>query len=230
MAEKLEDKVSELERMMKNLAYAHMQTEMTLNNFIGEMKDFKDEMKDFKEEMKDFKDEMKDFKEEMKDFKDEMKDFKEEMRNEIKSMNKRWGELANKMGTVAEDIVAPNIPRIAKEYFNCSDIEDFIIRRRVKNKKDRSKIREFDVIARCKDKVIINETKSTVKIEYVDEFIKLLSEIYDYFPEYKGLKIIPIFSSFSISEDIVNYLTKNKIYAMAMKDDTMDIINPQLKI
>lgn len=30
-------------------------------------------------------------------------------RADRKAMNKRWGELANKMGTVVEDIVAPCI-------------------------------------------------------------------------------------------------------------------------
>jgi len=155
---------------------------------------------------------------EMLEFKDEMREFKREM-------NKRWGELANKMGTLAEDIVAPNISGIAREYFGCSDIKDFMVRRRKKNTKDASKVREFDVIAVCDDKVIINETKSTPKIEYINEFINVLKEIYDYFPEYRGKKIIPIFSSLYIPEDLVTYLTKNRIYAMAMKDDTMDLLN-----
>ncbi|MGB9683072.1 MAG: hypothetical protein ACPL1I_08830, partial [bacterium] len=100
-----------------------------------------------------------------------------------------------------------------------------MVRRRKRNTKDRSKVREFDVIAVCNDKVIINETKSTPKIEYIDEFINVLQEIYDYFPEYRGKKIIPIFSSLYIPEDLVTYLTKNRIYAMAMKDDTMDLLN-----
>jgi len=55
---------------------------------------------------------------EMLEFKDEMREFKREM-------NKRWGELANKMGTLVEDIVAPNISGIAREYFGCNDIKDF---------------------------------------------------------------------------------------------------------
>jgi hypothetical protein len=148
----------------------------------------------------------------------EMRAFKDEM-------NKRWGDLANKMGTLAEDIVAPNISGIAREYFGCSDIKDFMVRRRKKNTKDASKVREFDVIAVCDDKVIINETKSNPKIEYINEFINVLKEIYDYFPEYRGKKVIPIFSSLYIPEDLVTYLTKNRIYAMAMKDDTMDLLN-----
>jgi hypothetical protein len=148
----------------------------------------------------------------------EMRAFKDEM-------NKRWGDLANKMGTLAEDIVAPNISGIAREYFGCKDLDFFGVRIRKRNTKDASKVREFDVIAVCDDKVIINETKSNPKIEYINEFINVLKEIYDYFPEYRGKKIIPIFSSLYIPEDLVTYLTKNRIYAMAMKDDTMDLLN-----
>ena len=144
---------------------------------------------------------------------------------ERKEMNKRWGDLANKMGTLVEDIVAPNISGIAREYFGCKDLDFFGVRIRKKNTKDASKVREFDVIAVCDDKVIINETKSNPKIEYINEFINVLKEIYDYFPEYKDKKIIPIFSSLYIPEDLVTYLTKNRIYAMAMKDDTMDLLN-----
>ena len=162
---------------------------------------------------------------EMFEFKEEMRAFKEEMREFKREMNKRWGDLANKMGTLAEDIVAPNISGIAREYFGCKDLDFFGVRIRKKNTKDASKVREFDVIAVCDDKVIINETKSNPKIEYINEFINVLKEIYDYFPEYRGKKVIPIFSSLYIPEDLVTYLTKNRIYAMAMKDDTMDLLN-----
>ena len=40
-------------------------------------------------------------------------------------MNKRWGELANKMGTVVEDIVAPSIQRLAREVFDCGEPQYF---------------------------------------------------------------------------------------------------------
>ena len=41
---------------------------------------------------------------------------------ERRAMNKRWGELANKMGTVVEDIVAPSVRRLAGEVFDCGDM------------------------------------------------------------------------------------------------------------
>lgn len=209
MNPKTVERVSDLEKIVKDLAYAQMKTEMNLNSFIEEMRAFKNEMKVFKDEMGAFKDEMKD---------------------EVKRVNKQWGELANKMGTVVEDIVAPNISRIAREHFDCKELEDFMIRRRVVNKKDTSKIREFDVIAKWKNTVIINETKATVRVDYINDFIEVLNEVFSYFPEYKGMKVIPIFSSLNISDEQVSYLTKNKIYAMAMKDDTMVVLNPELSL
>lgn len=142
-----------------------------------------------------------------------------------KQWNKRWGELSNKMGTIVEDIVAPNIPRIAKELFGCEELDDFMIRRWVRHKQDRSKRREFDVIAVCEEKVIINETKSTVRIDYINQFLDVLPEIKDYFPEYAEKTIVPIFSSLNLNEDMVNYLTRHQIYAMAMGDETMVLLN-----
>jgi hypothetical protein len=141
--------------------------------------------------------------------------------------NKRWGELAQKMGTIAEDIVAPNLPRIARVHFGCQDLEDFMVRRKVKNKQDPSKRREFDVIAVCADKVLINETKSTPSVEAINDFIKALEEVTAYFPEYQGKTIIPIFASLYLDDDLVNYLTKKRIYALAMGDETMELLNGQ---
>jgi hypothetical protein len=146
-----------------------------------------------------------------------------------KEWNKRWGELANKLGTVVEDIIAPGIPRIAQEYFGCPEIEDFMVRRKVINKKDRSKRREFDVIAVCQEVVILNETKEYVKIGYIDQFVQFLQsgEFYDYFPEYQGKTLIPVFSSLYLADDIVNYLTKHGIYALAMSEEAVALLNFQ---
>lgn len=97
------------------------------------------------------------------------------------------------------------------------------------NKKDRSKRREFDVIAVCQDVVILNETKEYVKIAYIDQFVQFLQsgEFYDYFPEYQGKTLIPVFSSLYLADDLVNYLTKHGIYALAMSEEAVDLLNFQ---
>lgn len=214
-------------------------TDVALRRLENEMRVFKDEMRAFKDEMRVFKDEMGAFKDEMRVFKDEMGAFKDEMRvfkdemgafkdDSVKArekMYKQWGDIANKMGTIVEDMVIPNIGEIAKNYFGCSDFEFFASRAKKKHFKDRSRTREFDVIAVCDDKVLVNETKSTPRINYIDDFKDILKEFYDFFPEYSQKKIIPIFASLYLSEDVVKYLTKNGIYALAIKGDTMDLLN-----
>ena len=227
--EEVEGKVSELERIVKDIAYAQLKTERSISELTEDVHTFQNVMRDFKDEMRDFKTEMLAFKDEMRDFKTEMLAFKDETREDRKRMNKQWGDLANRLGTLAEDVVAPNIPRIVKEYFNCDTILDFAVRRRVVNSKEPKKAREFDAFTVCNDFLLVNETKSTPKIEYIDAFIESLKEVYDYFPDYRDKKIIPVFSSFYLPEDVVTYLTKNKIYALGMKDDTMEILNPELK-
>ena len=53
---------------------------------------------------------------------------REEAARERREMNQRWGELANKMGTVVEDIVAPSVRRLAREVFDCGDLVYFVTR------------------------------------------------------------------------------------------------------
>ncbi len=162
---------------------------------------------------------------EMREFNDEMREFKDETERDRKRMNKQWGELANKLGTVVEDIVAPNIPRIAKEYFDIEDIEFFAVRVLKRNSRNIERRKQFDVIAVSGTHFILNETKSTPRVSYIDTMLETLDEIEDWFPEYRDRTLIPIFSSLSIPEEIEKYLTRKKIFAMAMKDDTMEIVN-----
>ncbi len=162
---------------------------------------------------------------EMRDFKNEMRDFKNEMREDRKKAFRQWGEIANKIGTFAEDIVAPSIGEIAERYFGFHELEDFMVRRFKRNIKDRSRRREFDIIAVCNDKVILVEVKSTPKVEHINDFITLLNEFYDYFPEYINKEIIPIFASLYLPDEVLEGLTKSGIYAMATKEDMMDLIN-----
>ena len=177
--------------------------------------------------IENLQEEMRGFKEEMRDFKNEMNGFRDRMESEVKRSNKQLGDIANKMGTIVEDIVAPAIPKIAKELFGCEVIEDFGVRRYKTKVNDRSSRREFDVIAVCQDKVILNETKSTPRSSYIEDFIEFLNnkEFFDYFPEYKDKEVIPIFSSLYLPEDVVTRLSKNGIYAMGMSDSVMEILN-----
>lgn len=70
---------------------------------------------------------------------------------------------------IVEDIVAPNIPRIASHYFGCDEVDYIAIRVKKRSTTDRSRRKEFDAIAVCEGFFILNETKSHPEIRDVDK-------------------------------------------------------------
>ena len=154
----------------------------------------------------------------------EMKDFNREMRASKKENDRRWGDLVNKLGTLVEDIVAPSLPRIVKDDFGFADIDRVLICLRVRDKR-KGTVAEFDAILVAGDTVFINETKSRPRQEHVDEFLDKLQRIDVYLPEYAGMERIPLFSSLAIPEDLLQYLSKNGIYALGMGEDVMEVLN-----
>lgn len=209
----------EIENKVDRLEEAMMRTHMMLQGLSMEMNTFKNEIR---QDTREFK---RQTQASIENLSKEIKDFKDEMKLSSKNMNKKWEELVMKMGTMVEDIVAPNIAFIAKKYFNLENGK-ILVRSDAYHIKTNQR-REFDTIAVYNDKVILNETKSNTKTDEAKKFIKFIksAEFFEYFPEYKGRELIPILSSLYIHEDTVKYLSNNKIYAMAMKEDTMDILN-----
>ncbi len=152
---------------------------------------------------------------------------REEAARERKEMNKRWGELANSMGTVVEDIVAPSIRRLAHEVFDCGEQRYFGTRVSVNRSDDPSRQREFDALYVGARAVLLNQTKSTPRTDDAREFVQFLEsgEFALYYPRFRELPIVPAFSSLSIPEDMVRYLTRRGIYAITMGDEAMQVLN-----
>ncbi len=165
------------------------------------------------------------FEQEMREFKNEMAEFKEESRQARRAMNKQWGNLANKMGTVIEDILAPNLRRLAREHFRFGTIQAFMMRCtrcQVGHPEIES---EFDTLAVGTGVVLLGEAKSTPSVAYADEFAAKVTTFFDFFPEYRGWRLIPIFGSWAIPDRVVERLTQHRIYAMRMGEDTMELAN-----
>ncbi|HID55995.1 TPA: hypothetical protein EYP37_05665 [Candidatus Poribacteria bacterium] len=144
----------------------------------------------------------------------EMRSFKDEM-------NRRWGDLANRLGTLVEDIVAPAFPEVIRRRFNL-ELEDVMVRR----KRRRGELREeFDLIGAGDDKVFVVEVKSRYKASDVDQFSEKLERFKLLFPEYEEKEIIGVVASLYLDEGVVRYATGKGYYAMGMKGDYMDILN-----
>jgi hypothetical protein len=207
-----EERVSTLEHVLEEFI---IHTDTSLNRLERGLEDFKDEMRIFKDEMRIFKDEMS-------DFKDEMNGFKDRMEASHKEMNKQWAALAQKMGTLDEDLVSPAVRPVISKYFKCDPIDRSI---RNLRRKDGDSF-EVDVLAVCKDKVFMIEVRSTPRVNYVDEILNKVPLFKKFYPEYEDKKIIPIFASITFPDNIIQYATRKCIYVMAYREwEYMDIIN-----
>lgn len=166
--------------------------------------------------------EMKEFKNEMKTFKDEMKAFKDEIREENRNRNREWSNLAKKMGTLVEDLIAPALRPVLSKYFNCDVAMEGQRMFRRKNGEDY----EIDAIAVCDDKIFIVEVRSTPRVNYVDEITEKKKRFFEFFPEYEGKELLVIYGSITFEENVIRYASKNRIYVMGWKEwEYMDILN-----
>ncbi len=228
-----EVRISELERALIrfsdyvgrefNKAYnLHIEVEQEMREFKNEMHLFKDEMHEFKNEMSEFKNEMSEFKNEMSEFKNEMSEFKNEMRERTRGLDRKWGELANKMGTLVEDLVAPSMPAVIRERFGAEP--DYLgerIRRRLKD----GRYREFDAMAMLEHRLFINSTKSKLYPRDVEELEQTIPEVRLFFPEYKDKVIVGILASLHVDPSVVTFASKNGFMVMAVGDSVMQCMN-----
>ena len=173
--------------------------------------------------------EMAEFKEEMREFKDEMRQFREDSKRENREFNRRLGDIANKHGRLIEDIVAPSICRIMKLALGMDEDASCYANERIKRESviDERKIREFDVVAKCGEYVMVNESKSSLRAQDVTDLIETISVVREYFPEFQSLKIIGSIASVHVDESVVNFATRNGVLALAVGDELMDIRNPK---
>ena len=158
-------------------------------------------------------------------FEQEMREFKNEMRQSKRDLDKKWGDLANKMGTIIEDILAPNLSRLAREHFRFAEIIRFMIRCRQRHPERDGLESEFDTLVVGPDAVILGEAKSSPSLEKADEFAEKVRTFFEFFPEYQGKRLIAVLGSWSIPDPVVERLTSHRIYAMRMGEDTMELVN-----
>jgi len=178
-------------------------------------------------EMAEFKNEMAEFKNEMAEFKNEAQSDRRQSRLELREMNRQWGNLANKMGTMAEDLVAPSIPRILRTMFGCPDdmVEEMAVRVVRRSQVDRSRRREFDVITACGDYFLINETKSSLDPKDVSDFVEVLSTVREYFPEQAQRQVVGVIASLYVDESLVRYAERSGLIVLSFGDQGMDVRN-----
>mgnify|MGYP001563687627 CR=1 FL=1 len=220
----IEERVNHLDELMAQLIQTVDRTSKEMQRSYErsqrDMQDFRAEMRLSHENFE------RDMRQSRERSEREMQEFKAEMRQSKRDLDKKWGELSNKLGTMAEDLVAPSIPRILKQLTGCSaEIEYSAVRVR----KSQPQNQEFDVVVKCENWVFINETKSNLRPEHLDKFHRLMQRIRDYFPEYQNNQFIGAIASLYVDESLVECGEKLGLVVLGFGEELMDVLNNPAK-
>ncbi|MDM8527660.1 hypothetical protein QUF58_05540 [Anaerolineales bacterium HSG24] len=143
-----------------------------------------------------------------------------------KRMNDFQEKLSHKLGTLVEDFVAPDMRRILHLVSGCpmEDIPDVYVRQRRRLPHDKGQHLEIDAYVECDDLVLINETKESMTVDYIDHFIKnQLTRFREFFPEYREYKLWGCVSSFRMEASLVKYANRQGLITLALSDGLMQI-------
>lgn len=147
-----------------------------------------------------------------------------ELRTLSRDMGREWGKLANKLGTVLEDITAPNIERFALEEFGFPSVRDLFVRAKRTSSSGPERQGEFDVICTGPGKVVYAEMKSSPSLRSVAKFKAKLGEFFDFFPEYRSCGLVGVYASWSLEKPLRLAISAAGLYGVTMADDTMEIV------
>jgi hypothetical protein len=152
----------------------------------------------------------------------EMKAFKDETGEENKKRNREWSNLAKKMGTLVEDLIAPSLRPVLSKHFKCEVTMEGQRMFRRKSGEDY----EIDAIAACDNKVFMIEVKSTPRFDDVKEIAEKKDRFFDFFPEHKGKELIVIFGSITFPDNVIQHASRSGVYVMGWREwEYVDILN-----
>lgn len=155
-----------------------------------------------------------------------MEAYKIEAHADRVAMNRKWGELANRLGTMAEDLVAPSVPRVLREVLGLADRPiDSAVRVRRHLPSNRSVEREFDVVATCDEYLLVNETKSQLAAEDLKRFVKVLATVRDYFPEHADKRVVGAIASLYVHPAVVRRGEALGLIVLGFGEDVMEVLN-----
>jgi hypothetical protein len=147
-----------------------------------------------------------------------------EWAEEKRRFNLERGEIANKFGTLAHDIVAPSVPRVVASVFGVpvESIEHFGVRLR---RRLNGRSREFDTVAAWPGWWMVVETKTTLAASDVRRLETSLPTARAFFPEYAGRKLAGAVASLYLDASVVRHAERHGLIVMGLGDDLMEAKN-----
>ena len=151
--------------------------------------------------------------------------FQEEMKEFKVDINKKWGELANRLGTLAEDLIAPNLPGLIKKEFRFD--EPHFLGLRLRRRSKEHNIRgEVDCLLEYDEHVFICEVKSQSSKKSIHGFKTFVDQKFPMlFPEYATKTVVPVYAAISFDPNHVIEATNLQILAIRILGDILSFLN-----
>lgn len=156
------------------------------------------------------------------EFKEELRRDREESRAERREMNRKWGDLANKLGTMVEDLVYPSLPRVLRDTF---DQEFDSIYARIWHRLPDGRRKEFDAYALSAELAVVNSTKATLRSADVDGMVEEIAAFREFVPTQAHLPVVGLLATLSVEESVLNYAQRMGFLVLAVGDQVMEIKN-----
>ena len=144
---------------------------------------------------------------------------------ERKEFNRQLAGISDRLGSLIEDMVAPNAPRIARALFKGDEVLASSIRVRRRHPSDPGQTIELDLLVAGGSHVLVGEAKSKVTVDKAVAFLEKARSVPEFFPEFRGFTIVPLIASVNIEPSVVAHLSRLRIYALGFGDETMEILN-----
>ncbi len=139
-----------------------------------------------------------------------------------KELNKRIGELGDRLGDFAEGFVRPAVVKLFRE----RGIEVHKVTRKIEaNNPQLNLATEIDLLVINGDSCVLVEVKSNVSIDDVNEHIERMEKFKPLFPEYANKKAFGAVAGMVVSENVAKYAYRKGFFVIAQQGDLAIILN-----
>lgn len=152
-------------------------------------------------------------------------EMRQQAEKDRKDFNKRLAEISDSMGTLIEDMVAPCGFQLAKAIFRGEEADTCAIRVKRIHPSRRGDLMELDLLAVSASKVLIIEVKRKMDAEKAAQMHAKAAAFPEYFPEYGDRSVLCAVASVYLDSSVVAFLNRERIYGVAMGDETMEVVN-----
>ncbi|MCU0836216.1 MAG: hypothetical protein MUC77_17580 [Chromatiaceae bacterium] len=148
--------------------------------------------------------------------------FRAELREHNREMNRKWGDMASKLGTMVEDLVIPSLPRIVEQRFGGPVLD--LMPGRQRRLAD-GRVKEFDCVAVTADLAVLTSTKASLHSADIDRFVEDIAVFREFFPKYADRPLIGVLASLAVEDGVLSYAERQGFLVLAIGDQLMEVKN-----